>query len=573
MIRLLLLFALAAPLWAGKTEAQRTYWDQMMESQAHRSLYRGARMMDRGNYDKALQEFAKAVIARPNDAQAHQMLGVAYYWSGKVEKAEIEFKESLKLDPKKAQTHMLIGIVHAFKGDLEAAYRSFQKAAELDPERADIQMNIGSIEESLGLVPDALVHFRRAVELDAKHPLYHFQLGMLYRRIGRDIEAVESFKKAIRQFPAFEDATLELGAVYERMGRSREARRLFERAVKLKRRDSVARLRLARVYLREDRGKRARSVLREVFHLTPTDRNGGLALSLSYGGSPRNSPKPPSDGAGKKGSGGAQGSPEEGAQGPLDLLKKNLARIPLDQSAALDVDIAFLPRPRLVKASPNESPSSLKRALERAGKAPKGTVLGAKREFRLDATGASERSAQIRKVIRELKQVLDSAPPGAETRFGMNLSFSENPLDGGPRPGERKSKVAYQPRDVGNDLGLWVKGTGWMALIEEILTPPDKSLPDPSNADWWVVEGIGFSILGDAVRAAEAFEEALRIDPRSELAHLGRGVARVISGDEKGAVASYRRALEINPKNRAAADGLKWLKREPVADISGGEKK
>ena len=52
------------------------------------------------------------------------------------------------------------------------------------------------------------------------------------------------------------------------------------------------------------------------------------------------------------------------------------------------------------------------------------------------------------------------------------------PIDG-PAPAE----VTYEPRQVGNDMGLWVIGTGWMALVAEVLPEPGEAPPHPDSAD------------------------------------------------------------------------------------------
>jgi tetratricopeptide (TPR) repeat protein len=539
----------------GEGVGQTTYWDRLMGAQAEKDMMFGIRFLNQKDYDAALKHFANAVVKSPNDPKAHQFLGVAYYWSGKVDRAETEFLESLRLDDKDAQTHLLLGIVHAWKGDVKGAFKAFERAAKLDPKRADIQMNMGSVEETLGRYSDSLKHFRRAVELDKRHPLYRYQLGMLYRRLGREEDAVSELREAIKIFPRYQDAILELGALYERMDELKDALAMFDKSVKLKNRDAVARFRYARTAILLGREDLARKALRGVFHLTPSDRGAGLALSVSYGG------KAPGAEGEKNGSPEGEGEePKSRPKGPLDVLKRNLSRIPLEQEAVLQVDMAFLPKPKLVKRRVGETPSSLKRALERAGKLPKKTSLGAQKEFTLPAGDAAERRAKISDIIDDLQKTLDTAPPESETRIGMNLKFSEKASGpGAPKDGKRP-KVSYQPRDVGNDLGLWVMGTGWMELVTEAIE--SERTPKRESSLWNVVEGIGFSTLGQSDRAAESFERAIALDPKDALAHLGLGVAMVIRGDEDAAVAAYRRALEIDPASRNASEGLKWLLRE-----------
>ncbi|MBI3300283.1 MAG: tetratricopeptide repeat protein [Elusimicrobia bacterium] len=553
----LLLSLAAAAAFAAKTDAtpRETYWDRIMEAQAMRDMRDGAVALEGKRYDDALKHLARAAVQAPNDPLAHKMLGTAYYWTGRVDLAETEFRESLRLGPD-AQAHLLLGIVQAWKGDNDAAYASFLTAAELDPKRADIQMNVGSIEEGRGRFQEALERFRRAVELDGTHPLYRFQLGMAYKRLGRDEEAAEQLRQAVKLFNGYQDAILELGSLEERSGRAGTARELFDKAMRIKQRDAVARFRLARLLLGAGKRDKARDVLRGVFRLTPADPGGGLALAVSYGGTPAAK-------AAKSGAPPPAGPPPDpGAGGALDVVSRNLARVPLEQEAVLEVDLAFIAKPKLVRREKDDS-SSLKRALEAAGKPPEPPVSGGHREYSLPPASPEERQARIWQVLDDLKKALAQAPADAETRVGMNLKFSDRP-SAAPGGGDAadKPKVAYQPRDVGNDLGLWVMGTGWMNLIEEVLEDSAPSSADP--ALWQVVLGIGHSALGDAGAAAQAFERALLLDPKSELAFLGRGVAMVIRGDEAGAIEAYTKALGINPKNKAAAEGLEWLKRAPA---------
>ncbi|MBI2362123.1 MAG: tetratricopeptide repeat protein, partial [Elusimicrobia bacterium] len=420
---LALALALAAPARAAKTESTpaQTYWDRIMEAQALRDMREGAVALESKRYEEALKHLARAAAQTPTDPMAHKMLGTAYYWTGRVDLAETEFQEALRLGPD-AQGHLLLGIVQAWKGENEPALASFLKAAEFDPSRADIQMNIGSIEEGRGRYQDALERFRRAVELDGQHPLYRFQLGMAFKRLGRDEEAASELRQAIKLFAGYQDAILELGSLEER--------------------DAVARFRLARLLLASGKKDKAREVLRGVFRLTPADKGGGLALAVAYGGTPPPAPSPagwPRDAP----------EPEPGAGGALDVVSRNLARVPLDQEAVLEVNLAFVTKPKLVKKVKDEG-GSLRRALEAAGKVPEQPASGGHKEYQLPSGSREERRAAIGRVLDDLKKTLDQAPADAETRVGMNLRFSDRPTAGAGGDPAGKAKVSYQPRDVGN---------------------------------------------------------------------------------------------------------------------------
>ena len=566
--RMLVLVALALGVCASNAKAtrtepgQETIWDQIMASQAHRELRLGAQYIDAKQYDAALKELQRAVQANPKDATAQMMLGVAYYWTGEVDKSMECYRTSLELEPANPQSYMLLGISQAYKGQVNEAYASFKKSAELDPTRADIQMNLGSIEDSMNRTLDSLEHFRKAVQLAPHEALYHYQLGMLYRRLGRDAEAADSLREALKDFPQFEDAMLELGAIEERAGDRKAATKDFKKAVETKPLDSVARFRLARLYLKDNDHKRAREVLGDAFHLTPEEGGPGLQLSVSYAGGKRQDAGP--DGSGKT----APPKPEGDPNDPLNVFKRNLDRVPLDQNALMQVDVMFVPKPKLVKKGPGEV-STLGKALKKDfGDRPQ--IKAVRREFHIDAADGPARERQISQVMDELRREMEQAPADADVRLGMNLNFTKAAhtaagTGGGAGSGrgdaQTQPKVSYQPRQVGNDLGLWIMGTGWMSLVEEAL-PEGSEKPDhPDDADWWVTTGLGYAATGDGQRALGAFERAAELDPGNLLAWLGRGVAAVMTGDEPGATAALERALKVDPKSKPASEGLKWLRR------------
>lgn len=546
---LALLLLMAMPLYAEKTEpGQETVWDQLMKAQARRDLRQGHELLEQKKYAEALVEMKRAVAISPRDAVAHALLGVAQYWNGLVDESIVSYDASLALEPGNAQTHLLKGISQAWKGDTSGATASFTKAAELDPARADAHMNLGSIRETEGDYPRALELFRKSVDLDKKNPLYRFQLGALYRKLGRDPEAVEQFSEAVKLEPAYEDALLELGCAHERLKDPKAAASALKKAVGLKPGDSVARMRWARLLIAGGDRKRARSVMSEAFNLTPENAGGGLQLSVAYSGGqkqagPADKPSP---------------APEPEPTDPLEVFERNLRRVPLEQGAVLHLDAVFVPKPKLVKSGPGGEGSSLKKALAAAQGPGADGPKAVRRDFPLQPADAAARDRHVKAIMDDLRRVMAEAPAGSDARLGMNLTFTR-PVDAGRADAGSPSKVSFQPRDVGNDMGLWVMGTGWMALAAEVLPEPGEAPERPQDADWWAAMGLAYAAVGESQRAMGAFLKATELDPASVPGWLGRGTAAVMSGDESTAIGALRKVLELEPKNKAAQQGLKWL--------------
>jgi tetratricopeptide (TPR) repeat protein len=507
----------------------------------------GVERLATGDYDKAVVVLARAVAAAPQEPLARVLLGSAYYWQGQVDQAMQEYQEALKLDPKNAQAHQLIGIAYAWKGDIDAAGKSFSTAAEIEPERPDIQMNLGSVEQAQGRLDLALDRFRKAVRVDPRYPLYRYQLGLLYVRLGRESDAQEELETALRLYPGYQDALLELGALRERESDLDGAVSRYRQAVKLKSRDAVARFRLAAALLKQKKGKEARQALSEAFNVSPSAKGGHLALSVAYGGKPAEAPVP---GEGPKAP--AAGTDEKD---PAEQIEKNLSRVPPGVEAKVEVQVAYTPPARLEIKKPTEGRGTLGAALSQrvdpAESSQRGPMV-AKREFILSADPAA-RKEQIQRMVKELRSAMASVPPGGQVHLGLNVQYQN------PEQQEEGPSLHYEPRKVGNDLGLWVVGTGWMGLVQEVLPALEEGAgPDEPSL---LAVGLGRLTVGESGPARAVFAKAVESDPRDVLARLGLAAACVAGGDEKSASEAYRAALVIEPKNAAAKDALEWLKR------------
>ncbi|MBI4055302.1 MAG: tetratricopeptide repeat protein [Elusimicrobia bacterium] len=530
---------LAAPV----RQTGSTLWDEIMARQATWHAQEGVLRMRGGDYPAAVRFLSKAVVSNPQDPDLRVLFGVAQYWAGEVDQAMASYREAIRMDFHNDNAYSLLGIAHAWKGELGKALEMFLKAVELAPQRADIQMDLGSVYEALGWKSRALDYFRRAVQLSPQEPLYHYQLGVLYVRLGREGEAIESLEKAAQIFPSFQDAILELAAVRQRRGELAQALALFQKAVRLKPLDAVARLRLGLAYLENEEPHKARAVFRPAFRLTPLGEGGRLALSVAYAG------QTPSKGRGESRS--SEEMPEK--SGPLGPLRKNLEQIPPDREAMVTVEVAYHPKEQ---APASASGGELKRALEkRLASAP---VMGLRRQVHLPADQPEFRARQVRALLSELEALFEKAQEGSDLRLGLEVSYPEASRAGAPAPGEKsQKKVGFEPRRVGNDLGLWVLGTGWSALVEEAM---DRIGHLPGQGpERWTALGLAHIALGETSEALEIFGRALQESPLSVDAHLGMAVAWVESGEERRAVRLYQKVLQEDPKNEIAQEALKWL--------------
>jgi tetratricopeptide (TPR) repeat protein len=89
-------------------------------------------------YDKAVENYQKALAANPNDAVLHNSLGNTLAEMGKIPEARAEFQKSADLDPANARlAYFNLGVVMYNGGHMDDAVAAFQKATKADPTYAD----------------------------------------------------------------------------------------------------------------------------------------------------------------------------------------------------------------------------------------------------------------------------------------------------------------------------------------------------------------------------------------------------------------------------------------------------
>ncbi len=497
-----------------------TVWDRIMEEQSAVNLRRGYALMGDENYAAAADEFFKAAQKAPESPWPHLLYGSALYWLGAPDKALDEFEAALKLDPANPMGYQLRGIVRARAGQYKEALSDFLEADRLDPSRADVKMNAGSVYQALGDAGRALDYFRSSAALDPSNPLYRYQLGMFYSRLGRYDQAEGQLEKAVSLFSGYEDALLELAVLKERDGNLPDAIKLYKKALDVKPGDSVARFRLCWALRKAGRGQEIKKFMDGAFRLAPDNDKGGISMALAYAG----------------------GAPDAGGSTvPDSPLLSALKKIPPGQEARVVIELLETPKAALTAQGSGEKMAG---RLQAAFRKPR--VSYTKREYFLAAGAPEERLKKAGEIAAEADKLLKGISSKSDARLNFNIETGP-PASVNP---ERRNKALYKPRDVGNDMGLWVMGDNWLDNASEALEEMDDA---GSGSDVKLLRGLGYLLLGEHEQALDEFSGG------SAQAALGRSAAFVEAGAEDKALAACREALRLEPGNKTALANRAWL--------------
>ncbi len=529
-----------------KTDYSQTVWDRIMLEQSVSDMRRGMGEMSMARYKDASNSFAKAIIKNAQDPLPHLLYGASLYWSGKVDDAMSEYREALRLDSQNAMGYQLLGIAWGWKGDIAQAQENFETASRLDPAKADTHMNLGSTYAAQKKFDKALDEYRRAVELAPREALYHYQLGTLYDFMGRDEQAEASYKKSLKLFYRYEDAQLALAALYEKRESYKEALKYYKKAVNTKPGDYVARLRYAYLLMRMGEKDKARDVLEEAFSIVQFKAD-GLALNAVYR---------------------ASGRGGDSFRKQIEKFKDNLLKVPSTKDVNVEVSLDYSPitQPSEAAASDSrfaEAYASLRApsAVSAAGQAV--SPMSFKRSFVLNASSSAEREMQVEELVAELERAVNA---GAD-KYDVNMTLQGRTMDYASPSAltqQRNSppKAVYDPRIVGNDMGLWVMGKSWVRYVDEIRADLNEHVLQTPTSLYLLLQGLAGLLSGDAAAAAQSFQRARQTDLTDALPLLGLGTAAVMADDDDGALSYYRQALEKDPGNKTAKRNIKVLEHE-----------
>ncbi len=170
------------------------------------------------------------VAKRPENARAHDWLGLAYLERGDMGAAVRSLRAAVQRAPAEAQIRNNLGLALAMHGNVAAAIEQYEEAVRLEPNLATAHSSLGYLLFRQGRREEALVELQTAIRLNPALAEAHNHLGLMLP----DTDAVASFETALRLRPDFPEAHNNLAAVLFRLGRRDEALAHFEAAVRLK---------------------------------------------------------------------------------------------------------------------------------------------------------------------------------------------------------------------------------------------------------------------------------------------------------------------------------------------------
>lgn len=158
----------------------------------------GIQLFQEEKFSAAAEQFEKALVVKPDFAEALENLAISYFRAEQHEKAIGAAKKYLEVKPDAYQMLKMISVSYSALGDEESASEYLEKMkelpdAQLSPEEL---FNMAVTAANQGNDKEAKTLFERSVELKSDFSQGHFQLGMCYFRL----QDFEGAKKELEKY-------------------------------------------------------------------------------------------------------------------------------------------------------------------------------------------------------------------------------------------------------------------------------------------------------------------------------------------------------------------------------------
>lgn len=126
---------------------------------------RGFAYAEKGQFDRAIADYNKAIARDPKDDNVYHYRGVAYMRKGRFDRALRDIGRALKMEPYNAFAYNDLALAYLRAGKAKRGLPSVNKAIKLDPEQAAFYETRGLVYEALGRKQEAISEFGSAVHL------------------------------------------------------------------------------------------------------------------------------------------------------------------------------------------------------------------------------------------------------------------------------------------------------------------------------------------------------------------------------------------------------------------------
>ncbi len=157
----------------------------------------GEHFLEKGEYDKVIDECTATLEVFPKNKLALLHLGIAQKERGDLSLSKHKFKDLLNIDPLSSVVWSLLSDIYYQEDDYEKAIKAIKRALVIEPTVAILWSNLGLNYKKLGKYDNGIASYLHSIELDPNNKNIWRELASIYRDKGEIMKAIDAEERAL----------------------------------------------------------------------------------------------------------------------------------------------------------------------------------------------------------------------------------------------------------------------------------------------------------------------------------------------------------------------------------------
>ncbi len=221
----------------------------------------------KGNHEKAIEKYKKAVEKNNQNSQVFAKLGMAYNAIGDRRTAFDRFARAIELDRNDFRSYYEIGSIFNDMGKVSDAQIVLDNALRIKPDFTPASELLANVLCAQNKFDEAVHVYKNATRYDPDNYQLYYSMGVVKTETRDFSVAKECYQKAIALNPCLYQAHFSLGQIYLLKGELEEAEEMFKKALVSKDLTAKCYYQLAKVYVLKDDNVRAVTNLGYAIHM------------------------------------------------------------------------------------------------------------------------------------------------------------------------------------------------------------------------------------------------------------------------------------------------------------------
>ena len=162
---------------------------------------KGEELKQKGQINKAIAYYQKAIELNPNCHIYYHKLGNIFQQQGQVTNASIYYRQAISINSHHSWSYHSLGEVLTKKNQLEEAVTCYQKAIAINPDFSWSHYNLGKILQKKNQLEEAKQCYYKAIELDPQYYWAYYFLAEILTQQEQFQLAIKYYHQAIELQP------------------------------------------------------------------------------------------------------------------------------------------------------------------------------------------------------------------------------------------------------------------------------------------------------------------------------------------------------------------------------------